>query len=264
MNALNTLWFGDRLGFLERLSIASAMATGHSLTLYSYDHRNLKGVPEGVSVRDAREVMSDPRRTKLFDGKFKALGSDFFRYEIFHNQLGYWSDLDVIFLRSLAFENDHVFGWENDGISVNGAVLRLPRGPVLDELRNIPAENWCPPFFGPRRRLGYYIKRLKGTVLLEDLPWGAAGPAMITYAARKHGVLDQALPKEVFYPVPYGAAQDLFDDASKVEALIKPNTVAIHMWNSRLQPLLDDAPPPGSYIAEMCDNLGVSWSPRGS
>lgn len=262
MTMINTLWFGERLGYLERLSIASAQAVGHAVTLYSYDYRTLSGVPEGVDVRDAREVMSDPRRTKLFEGRFKALGSDFFRYEIFQHRLGYWADLDVIFLKPLAFAQDYVFGWENDGISVNGAVLRLPAGPVLDELRAIPEENWCPPFFGPRRKLAYLAQRIRGPVKLEDLPWGAAGPAMITYLARKHGVLGQAQPKEVFYPLPYDRAQALFDKSEVVESLVQPTTVAIHMWNSRLRDLVDQPPPDDSYIAKLCRQHGVAWSPR--
>ena len=262
MTMLNTLWFGESLGYLERLSIASAMAVGHEVTLYAYDHATVKGVPEGVRVRDAREVMSDPRRTRLFDGAFKALGSDFFRYEIFHKDLGYWSDLDVIYLQPLQFDDDFVFGWENDGISVNGAVLRLPQGPLLEELRTIPEENWCPPFFGPKRRLSYYWKRARGTVKLEDLPWGAAGPAMITYLARKYGVLDKAQPKEVFYPVPYDKAAVVLDEAGVVESMVRPNTVAIHLWNSRLRGLLDRPPPGGTYLGSLGERLGVTWSPQ--
>src|SRR5947209_6880287 len=79
---LNSLWFGDELGYLERLSIKTALAAGHPYTLYSYEPDQLRGVPAGIEVKDAREVMDDPRRLRHFEGKFKALGSDFFRYEI--------------------------------------------------------------------------------------------------------------------------------------------------------------------------------------
>ena len=264
MTMINTLWFGGRLGYLERLSIASAQAVGHQVTLYSYDHRNLSGVPEGVDVRDACEVMSDPRRTRLFEGNFKALGSDFFRYEMLHKQLGYWSDLDVIFLRRLQFEGDYVFGWENNGVSVNNAVLRLPPGEILDELRNIPPENWCPPFFGPRRKFLYHWKRMRGPVTLEELPWGATGPAMLTYLAKRYGVIDQAQPRQVFYPIPYAEADLIFGDADAVEALLSHDTVTIHMWNSRLRHLLDSPPPPGSYVARLCRQLDVPWAARGT
>jgi hypothetical protein len=254
---INTLWFGDSLGYLERLSIQSALAAGHQLTIWSYTPAVLRGVPAGVPVRDAREVMSDPRRTKHFDGKFKALGSDFFRYEIFHHQLGYWMDLDVIVLRKFDFATPHVYGWERPG-SINGAVLRIPHdSPVLAELRGIPERNWRPPFFGPRRTLNYYLARLRGNVELEDMPWGVAGPEAITYYARKHDRLSEAQPVPVFYPVPYQAAEALFDDASVVEAMLSKETAAIHMWNSRINRFAKEPPPAGSYIAKMCARFGV-------
>src|SRR5438270_10250941 len=121
---LNSLWFGEQLGYLEQLSIKTALAVGHPYTLYSYEPDTLRGVPAGIEVKDAREVMDDPRRLRHFEGKFKALGSDFFRYEIFAKELGYWVDLDVLFLRPLTFADDYVFGWEKPG-SINGAVLKL-------------------------------------------------------------------------------------------------------------------------------------------
>lgn len=203
--------------------------------------------------------MSDPRRTKLLEGKYRALGSDFFRYEIFAKRLGYWMDLDVILLKPLRFTTSYVFGWENDGMSVNGAVLHIPAdSPMLEELRNIPESNWCPPFFGPRRRALYYWQRMtRGAVQLEDLPWGVAGPAMITHLVRKYGLLDQVQPRTVFYPVPYDRAETLFDDAAVVEGMLAPDTVAIHMWNSRLRDLVDRRPPEGSYISRLCQELGV-------
>lgn len=103
MEPINTLWFEGRLGYMERLSIATALAQGHPVTIFSYRPETLEGVPDGVQVRNAAEVMNDRRRVCLFEGKFKALGSDFFRYELFAQQLGYWMDLDVILLRPLTF-----------------------------------------------------------------------------------------------------------------------------------------------------------------
>jgi hypothetical protein len=52
---LHSLWVGNKLNYLERLCIASAKATGHEFTLWSYDPENLEGVPEGTNLRDAAE-----------------------------------------------------------------------------------------------------------------------------------------------------------------------------------------------------------------
>lgn len=259
LERVNTLWFGERLGYLEQLSIVSAMRAGHPVTVYSYKPEALSGVPEGAEVRNAAEVMDDERRVKLFDGKFKALGSNFFRYELFAKKLGYWIDLDVILLHPLDYEQPYVFGWEH-ATSINGAILRLPAGsPMLEELRNIPEYNWLPPYFGPKRRLKYYWTLLrKGRVELDDLPWGVAGPAMITHLVKKYDLQSQALPKDVFYPLPYDGAKDLYADAEIVRSQITPETRAIHMWNSGLRGLTDRPPPPGSYLDEVCREFGVN------
>jgi hypothetical protein len=254
---LHTLWVGSRLRYLERLSIQSAQAAGHELTLWSYEPGNLAGVPPGVSVRDAREVMSDPRRTKHFEGKFKAFGADFFRYEIFAHGLGCWMDLDVIVLEPLEFTTPHVFGWERAD-SVNTAVLRIPNdSPMLTELRSIPHQNWRPPFFGPRRTAKYFSQRVRGNVELEDLPWGVTGPGMVTYLVRKYGLLDQVQPQPVFYPVRYDQAEALFDDATVVEHMLTADTVAIHMWNSRIHKLAASPPHPRSFVGLACERFGV-------
>jgi hypothetical protein len=258
LEMLNSLWFGGRLGYLEQLSIKSALALGHPYTLYSYEPQALSGIPDGVFVRDAREVMSDPRRVRHFEGKYKALGSDFFRYEIFANRLGYWVDLDVIFLRPLDFTDDYVFGWERKN-SINGAILKLPAdSPMLEELRNIPERNWCPPFFGPRRKISYYLQRLSGHVELENLPWGSAGPAMLTFLAQKFRLDGSAQPEPVFYPVPYDQAEMLFGASSNLEKLVKSDTRAIHMWNSRLHKFAGRPPVPGSYVHKLCERFGVT------
>lgn len=257
LDRLNALWFEGRLGYLERLSIASAMKQGHAVTVYSYKPETLTNVPDGADLRHASEVMDDPRRVQLFDGKFKALGSDFFRYELFDKKLGYWIDLDVILLQPLDFADPYVFGWEHER-SINGAILRLPAdSPMLAEFRAIPEKNWLPPFFGPRRRLNYYLQRLRGEVKLEDLPWGVAGPEMITYLVRKYGLQAHVQPQDVFYPLTYERAQDLFADASVVQALLTPETRAIHMWHSRLKELATRPPPAGSYIDLACRAHGV-------
>ena len=265
MERLNSLWFEGPLGYMELLSIASARAFGHPVTLFSYRPETLTGVPKGVEVRDARDVMDDERRVRLFDGRYKALGSDFFRYELFAKSMGYWIDLDVVLLRPLDFDSDHVFGWEH-GSSINGAVLKLPpTSPMLRELRAVPEKNWRPPFFGPRRTLLYYWNRVsRGTVLLEDLPWGSAGPALITHLARKYGMLDLAQPREVFYPVPYERAEDLFADAGTVEALITPETRAIHLVAFAPDPVVRPRAPTGSYMAGVCRKFGIDpVSPAG-
>ena len=54
LERLNSLWVGDRLGYIEQLCLVSALAVGHRFTLYSYTPDVLRGVPNGIDLRDAR------------------------------------------------------------------------------------------------------------------------------------------------------------------------------------------------------------------
>lgn len=243
------------MGYLERLTLASAISVGHRVTLFSYEPNSLTRLPAGVEIGDARNVMSDPRRTRLLkDGHF-ALASDFFRYEILAKGLGCWIDLDLIFLRQLP-ASDYLFGWESER-SINGAVLALPNGTLLEAARKIPEKNWLPPYFGPRRRCQYWLRRAFGPVYLEDLPWGAVGPELITYLVKAHGLEHLAQPREVFYPVRYQDAKKLYEQSETVDQLITANTITVHMWNSSLRELTKQPPPPDSFVGRMCSRYAV-------
>ena len=63
---LNSLWIGEQLGYLEKLTLASALSVGHSFTLYSYTPEKLREVPNGVEIRDANEVASVRDACSLF------------------------------------------------------------------------------------------------------------------------------------------------------------------------------------------------------
>jgi len=256
---LVSLWCAGKLGYLERLTLASAMSVGHEVTVYSYTPHTLIDLPAGVALADANEVMSDPLRTRYFRDGHMALGSDFFRYEALANDLGCWIDLDLIFLKAVR-ASEYIFGWEN-AASINGAVLKLPSGPLLNALRTIPSKNWLPPYFGPIRTMRYWAKRMRGLVPLEDLPWGSAGPGMLTHLVGAYGLEPFAHKREVFYPLPYESAQRLYDVDDFVERLISPETVTIHLWNSRLRALAKEPPPANSFIARMCAQHKVDIAP---
>ena len=123
---LNSLWIGEQLGYLEKLTLASALSVGHLFIIYSYTAEKLRGVPNGVEVRDANEVVPYQALAHYFEGGSAALGTDFFRYAMQAKGLGAWVDLDLYFIRPIDFDDDYLFGWEHR-TSINGAVLRLPR-----------------------------------------------------------------------------------------------------------------------------------------
>lgn len=250
---LNSLWVGAEFGYVERLCAASALALGHPFTLYSYAPKSVKNVPEGVELRDAREVLSAESLTRYFDSGWIALAANFFRYALLAQSLGYWVDMDLIFLRPLDFTEQYVFGWERPD-SINNAVLRIPaQSEMMMELLQADRKNWRPPWFGPRRTLLYYLNRLRnGDCYPHHLPWGTFGPALITYLARKYNVASQAQGIDVFYPISYSDAELLFGTPAIVEEKLTARSRAIHVWHSRLFSSLDASPPAGSYLEKMC------------
>src|SRR5690242_2392198 len=99
LERLNSLWVGERLGYIEQLCIASAMVAGHPFTLYSYTPDIIENVPDGVEIRDAREIMPEERLVRYADSGAIQLGANFFRYELLLKGAGYWVDMDFCFLR---------------------------------------------------------------------------------------------------------------------------------------------------------------------
>jgi hypothetical protein len=259
LERLNSLWVGDEFGYIERLCIVSAMVKGHPFTIYSYSPERLRGVPPGVDIRDAREVMPDAFAGKYFEVRWAALLADFFRYALLAKGLGYWVDLDLYFLKPFDFEQEYVFGWEHSA-SINNAVLRVPsQSLMIRDLRELPKPNWRPPFFGPKRSFFFYWTRfIKGDIHPEDLPWGTFGPALITYLAKKYRVAKLAQEPSVFYPVRYQDADVLFSaPAAVVESMLTPQTRAVHLWHSKFTEAAKTRPPQGSYLEHACRSYGI-------
>lgn len=261
LKRVNTLWVGDRLGYLEQVCLVSARVVGHPVTLFSYAPDRLKGLPPGIELRDAREVMPEERVVKYAGTNSYALGANFFRYELLAQNRGYWMDADVYVTKPLDFEQPYVFGMEHEN-TINSAVLCIPsNSDLMRDLCEMPLSNQCPPWYGPKRSLAYYWRRLtQGQVRVEDMLWGTFGPLMVTYLAKKYKVIDQAQKPSVFYPISWKDARKFYEPASVVESMLTPETHAVHLYHSRLVGLSDKRPPTGSYIDQICRKHSIDTS----
>src|SRR4051812_12851319 len=86
-----SLWIGPRLGAVERACLRSMLRVGHPVTLYCYQEP--AGVPEGVQLADAREVLAEELIIRHHSGSV-SLFSNRFRYELQRRAAGTWVDLD--------------------------------------------------------------------------------------------------------------------------------------------------------------------------
>ncbi len=89
---VHMLWVSGELSRLARLSLASFVAQGYRVTLWSYDPDHLRA--ECADVRDAASLLPLPEG----DTHNMAYLTSLFRYRVLAEQGGIWADLDVVAL----------------------------------------------------------------------------------------------------------------------------------------------------------------------
>jgi hypothetical protein len=224
-----TYWSGP-VSWLERLSARTAKATGHDLTVFSYEPDELRN--EGLSARieDGREVFCDPSIDHL-RRKFPSHFSNQFRLEGLAKGIGIWCDLDLVYLRQIGSE-PVLFGWESESTICN-AVLRLPADCALLQdylalIRRRPVP-YSMPWWTRRQHIRFALKRLERFVTGRSPPRFQYGPLALTHLAKQHGLDAIAAEQDVFYPLPpTKSAVSRFCDAGGVEGYITPRTRTVH------------------------------------
>src|ERR1043166_8905976 len=152
---LLSLWIGPRVSWLEQLCLAAWLAHGHRVVVWTY--QPVEGLPRGVAVRDARELLPEEQIVLHRESGSTSMFSNRFRYHLLRRYPVTWADMDVLLLRPLAIEAPYLFGWETAD-SICGAVLRRPGGPpVLRALgpspdARVPVPRGWPLKAGTRQR----------------------------------------------------------------------------------------------------------------
>ncbi len=101
-----SLWIGEKLGSLERMCLKSALQFGRRAELFAY--REFE-VPEGVRLRDAREILPESAVFAYQKASKEGLGagsysgfSDLFRYRMLYELGGGWMDTDISLIKPLS------------------------------------------------------------------------------------------------------------------------------------------------------------------
>ena len=242
----NMLWIGSTLGAVERASMRSVLRQGHPLTLWCYGKP--AGVPLGVTVRDASEVLPFNDDLRHHTGSV-ALFADWFRYELQQRSHGVWLDSDVYLLKPLP-DAEYILTEEEPG-RINGGVLRLPAdSPMLPPLLALFRKPEIPPWLPLRDRPAARLRQLlSGKVDLGRLPWGIAGPVALTALARRFGLAGAAAPPALYSPVRWQDAEWVRSPSITLESVTFPQTIAVHLWNERIKLFKDQPAPKGSFLA---------------
>lgn len=244
-------WIGGRLTAIEQLSLRSFVQNGHPVALYHY--QPLSGVPDGVELRSADEVVPY-WYVKAFLGDARpSLIANWFRLLLMRRGAGIWVDTDVVCIRPIACNGPFLAGWESEDY-INNAVLYLePESVVLRGMLDAFGWGGMPEWVPFHRTPLLHIKhRLGMTYSPASLPRGTFGPKGLTAVAARHGKLVDALPPEVFYPLHPRQADTIFN-TRPLTSVITDRTQAIHLWNEKIRARKDETPVEGSILQQLMD-----------
>lgn len=210
---VNSLWIGEELSLVERMSIASFVAAGHRFRLFVYDH--VDGIPDGVDVCDASSILPLSEMVVYkqdADRGSPALFACLWRFTLLHDHGGLWADTDQYCLKPFSFATDYVFSSENHHEWPNGhpnvGVIRVPpKSKVMAD---------CIDF----------VRRQS-----EQVAWGV-GPRAVAEAIVSNDLLQYVRAPLVFCPIPWQEAEVFFQSPA---VLVPEEAHGVHLWGQQFR-----------------------------
>jgi hypothetical protein len=205
---IQSLWIGNRLTVMERLSIASFLHHGHDYHLFTYE--DVEGLPDGAVREDARTILPESMIFQYRDIPSYAGFSNYFRYNLLLELGGWWVDTDLVCLRPFDWDESYVFASEftRDGREVTSAgAIRAPAG------SEAMAYAW-------------------DACLARDpkeITWGETGPRLVGQTIAHFGLECYRQSARTFCPIPFHEWQRLIDPAGPCQ--FDESTRAVHLWN---------------------------------
>ncbi len=124
-----SLWIGNELSNMEKLSIKSFIDSGHVYHLYTYGE--VKGIPDGTIVKDGNDILNEDEIFTYKNGSYSAF-SNLFRFALLFKKGGYWVDTDFVCLKPMYFDQKYAIASEpNENYNeqlVTSCLLKLPKG----------------------------------------------------------------------------------------------------------------------------------------
>jgi hypothetical protein len=209
---IQSLWIGSNLSSLEQLSIQSFMDHGHAFHLYAY--QDLPDLPAGAVLRDANDILPSSHIFQYRDRKSFAAFSNVFRYKLLLERGGWWADTDVVCLRPLDLDDEHVFvsetvdwrGATGPQTVVGSCLIKAPSGSAAMALA-----------------LSRCLAKDRTT-----LRWGEIGPRLVGEVVEATGLRRFMRPPAAFCPIGYGAWRQLID---ATPPSLPSEAYTVHFWN---------------------------------
>ncbi len=220
---VKSLWLGNSLSTMEKMSISSFLYHGHEFHLYTYNKIN---VPNGTILKDANEIVP---KDEVFKDDIESYVcfSDLFRYKLLLEKGGYWVDTDIICLRGFDFKSEYVFAGERteDGSEernkygtqwVNGCVLRAPAN-----------SNLMKHCYETSKFMKSKESKLDGWEL---------GPPILSEGVNKFDLTNYVLSHKKFNPIDWWDWKEIISDKLTVRIKLRlklfANVYGVHLWSS--------------------------------
>ncbi len=228
-NPVIQFWHGRPLGRIERLSLASFVAQGHEVRLYSYGP--LERVPRGVQCVDAREIL--PEKRLYFDTRHGSWAqfSDIFRFEALRKLGGLWADSDMIALRPIEKAHEVLIVRESRS-QLASALVGIPAGhPLARRLVWGVQHPWLPHRHDPWKVRLQKTARLVRREPPPPIGWADLGPKLLTQVVADMGLMHLVEPTHNYLPYAWSDPVTLPFEPPTLEfmaAVMRSKTV--HMW----------------------------------
>ena len=250
-----SFWFGSDLSFIEVACLKSFVNVGQPFVLYTYG--NVGNIPEGVTVKDASEILPESAVFKNKERESYAPFSDYFRYKMLQQTPYFWVDTDAMALAPFPTDEPYFFAPHNH--IINNAILALPPDcPVLDDLieaceRPHAALPWL------RRPARERLQSMGDQFDASDLPYKALGPLALSWLLEHYGLREKATPQPVLYPY---EPRHIMAPNRRMERKLPSQAISIHLYSSAVRRKLTNAgigvPPEGTFLHHLCVAQGVS------
>lgn len=257
---IGTLWIGPELSWMEQLCLQSFLDHGHEVILYTYD--KVKGVPKGVKIADAGDVLPSEKIIRHARTGSPAYHADVFRLHMLKQTDYIWADTDAFCCQPWDVKKGkHFHGWISDNKPmVNNGVLRLPKtSKTLKAMLDFTSDEYpIPPWYSEEKQQELRdLKEAGKGIHVSLLPWGVWGPDALSWFLKATGEIKYSQPGHVIYPVPFSIAGVVLNPNrfGKAENLIKDDTLSIHFWGRRFRNIAakyNGVPTDGCYVAELC------------
>lgn len=215
--SIQSLWIGEEFSNIEKLSAYSYIKNNHKYDLYCY--QDVKGVPEGVNIIDANQIIPESEiftyKSGAGKGSFSAF-SNIFRYKLIYEKGGYWSDTDVVCLRGFDFNRDYVFGNEIASIQNGIAYGKTIASSFFYCKPNSEIMKSC---------LDVCESKDKDKVV-----WGEIGPKLLGEKVKEYNLTNHTEEHYIFNPIPWSQIDFLFNENANFEE-IENNCYCLHLWN---------------------------------